>query len=89
MVKCWILKIYLTNPNTEPSTFSHPMLAMDGGLENTWLIDSGCSRHMTGVTKWFFNLTHMLFHVFDSCGNLVCDFSQWLTHLMVIDFLKA
>jgi hypothetical protein len=25
MVKCWIPKIYLTNPNTEPSTFSHPM----------------------------------------------------------------
>jgi hypothetical protein len=23
MVKCWIPKIYLTNPNTEPSTFSH------------------------------------------------------------------
>jgi hypothetical protein len=25
MVKCWIPKIYLTNPITEPSTFSHPM----------------------------------------------------------------
>jgi hypothetical protein len=25
MVKCWIPKIYLTNPNTETSTFSHPM----------------------------------------------------------------
>jgi hypothetical protein len=25
MVKCWIPKIYLTNPNTEPSTFSHPV----------------------------------------------------------------
>jgi hypothetical protein len=25
MVKCWIRKIYLTNPSTEPSTFSHPM----------------------------------------------------------------
>jgi hypothetical protein len=24
-VKCWISKIYLTNPSTEPSTFSHPM----------------------------------------------------------------
>jgi hypothetical protein len=23
MVKCWIPKIYLTNPSTEPSTFSH------------------------------------------------------------------
>jgi hypothetical protein len=25
MVKCWIPKIYLTNPNNEPSTFSRPM----------------------------------------------------------------
>jgi hypothetical protein len=25
MVKCWIFKIYLTNPSTESSTFSHPM----------------------------------------------------------------
>jgi hypothetical protein len=25
MVKCWIPKIYLTNPSTEPSTFSYPM----------------------------------------------------------------
>jgi hypothetical protein len=24
MVKCWISKIYLTNPSTEPSTSSHP-----------------------------------------------------------------
>jgi hypothetical protein len=25
MVKCWISKIYLTNPSTEPSIFSHPV----------------------------------------------------------------
>jgi hypothetical protein len=25
LVKCWIFKIYLTNPSIEPSTFSHPM----------------------------------------------------------------
>jgi hypothetical protein len=25
MVKCWISNIYLTNPTTESSTFSHPM----------------------------------------------------------------
>jgi hypothetical protein len=25
MVKCWIPKIYLTNPSTEPSSYSHPM----------------------------------------------------------------
>jgi hypothetical protein len=30
---------------------------MDGGLEDTWLIDSGCSRHMIGNKKWFSSLT--------------------------------
>jgi hypothetical protein len=25
---------------------------MDGGLENKWLMDSGCSRHMTENKKW-------------------------------------
>jgi hypothetical protein len=25
MIKCWISKIYLTNPSTETSTFSHPV----------------------------------------------------------------
>jgi hypothetical protein len=25
IVKCWISKIYLTRPSTEPSTFSRPM----------------------------------------------------------------
>ena len=28
----------------------------DEGLENMWLIDSGCSRHMTGSLKWFSSL---------------------------------
>jgi hypothetical protein len=30
---------------------------MDGGLEDTWLMDSGCSRHMTRNNKWFSSLT--------------------------------
>jgi hypothetical protein len=57
MVKCWIPKIFLTNPSTEPLTFSHSMEVMDGGLENKWLMDSGCSRHMTENKKWFSGLT--------------------------------
>jgi hypothetical protein len=28
----------------------------DGGLENTWLMDSGYSRHMTESSKWFSSL---------------------------------
>jgi hypothetical protein len=30
---------------------------MDGGLEDTWLLDFSCSQHMTGNKKWFSNLT--------------------------------
>jgi hypothetical protein len=30
---------------------------MDGGLEDKWLVDSGCSQHMTGNKKWFSSLT--------------------------------
>jgi hypothetical protein len=30
---------------------------MDGGLDNKWLMDSGCSRHMTSDKKWFSILT--------------------------------
>jgi hypothetical protein len=30
---------------------------MDGGLENKWLMYSGCSRHMIGNKKWLSNLT--------------------------------
>jgi hypothetical protein len=30
---------------------------MDGGLENMWLMDSGCSRHMIKNKKWFSSLT--------------------------------
>jgi hypothetical protein len=30
---------------------------MDGGLEDKWLRNSGCSQHMTGDKKWFFSLT--------------------------------
>jgi hypothetical protein len=30
---------------------------MDGGLEDKWLMDSGCSRQMTRNKKWFSSLT--------------------------------
>jgi hypothetical protein len=30
---------------------------MNRGLEDTWLMDFGCSRHMTGNKKWFSSLT--------------------------------
>jgi hypothetical protein len=30
---------------------------MDGGLEDKWLMNSGCSWHMIGNKKWFSSLT--------------------------------
>jgi hypothetical protein len=30
---------------------------LDGGLEDKWLMDSGCSRYMTDDKKWFSSLT--------------------------------
>jgi hypothetical protein len=30
---------------------------MDGGLEDKWLMDFGCSQYMTGDRKWFSSLT--------------------------------
>jgi hypothetical protein len=36
---------------------THVLLLMqDRGLENMWLLDSGCSCHMTGSSKWFSSL---------------------------------
>jgi hypothetical protein len=32
---------------------------MDGGLEDKWLMDFGCSRHLTRNKKWFSSLTLM------------------------------
>jgi hypothetical protein len=32
---------------------------LDGGLEDKWLMDSGCSRYMTIDKKWFSSLTRM------------------------------
>jgi hypothetical protein len=49
---------------------------MDGGLKNTWLMDFGCSRHMTKNKKWFSNLfllSHKEFVTFgdDKKGKLL------------------
>jgi hypothetical protein len=42
---------------------------MDGGLENKWLMDSGCSRHMTGDKKWFSSLTPLSHKEYVTFGN--------------------
>jgi hypothetical protein len=49
---------------------------IDGGLEGTWLMNSGCSRHMTRNKKWFSSLTplsHKKYATFgdDKKGNVL------------------
>jgi hypothetical protein len=43
---------------------------MDEGLEDTWLMDSGCSRHMTGNKKWFSSLTLLSHKEYVTFGDL-------------------
>jgi hypothetical protein len=42
---------------------------MDGGLENKWLIDSDCSRHMTRNKKWFSSLTPLSYKEYVTFGD--------------------
>jgi hypothetical protein len=42
---------------------------MDGGMENKWLMDSGCSRHMTGDKKWFFSHTPLSHKEYATFGD--------------------
>jgi hypothetical protein len=54
--------------------FAH-MLAFEfqvGDLKNTWLIDSGCSRHMTGDKGWFSSLVPVVtrrYNTFEDNGR--------------------
>jgi hypothetical protein len=42
---------------------------MDGVLDDTWLMDSGCSRHMTGNKKWFSSLTPLSHKEYATFGD--------------------
>jgi hypothetical protein len=42
---------------------------MDGGLENKWLMDFSCSRHMTGNKKYFSNLTPLSYKEYATFGD--------------------
>jgi hypothetical protein len=42
---------------------------MDGDLENNWLMDSGCLRHMTRNKKWFSSLTPLSYKEYVTFGN--------------------
>jgi hypothetical protein len=64
---------------------------MDGGLEDTWLMDSGCSRHMTKNKKWFSSLTplsHKEYVTFgdDKKGKVLASFT--LNDVALVDRLR-
>jgi hypothetical protein len=42
---------------------------MDRGLEDMWLMDFDCSRHMTGNKKWFSSLTPLLHKEYVTFGD--------------------
>jgi hypothetical protein len=42
---------------------------MDGGMENTWLMDSGCSRPMIRNKKWFSSLTPLSHKEYVTIGD--------------------
>jgi hypothetical protein len=38
-------------------------------MKNKWLIDSGCSRHLTGNKKWFSSLTPLPHNEYVTFGD--------------------
>jgi hypothetical protein len=42
---------------------------MNEGLEDTWLMDSGCSRHMTENKKWLSSLTPLSHEEYVTFGD--------------------
>jgi hypothetical protein len=42
---------------------------MDGGLENKWIKDSGCSRHMTESNERFSSLTPLSHKMYVTFGD--------------------
>jgi hypothetical protein len=62
---------FCTNPSAESfCSLSLSFLILQvGGLEGFWLIDSGCSRHMTGDRRWFSILTPVMTKEYNTFGD--------------------
>jgi hypothetical protein len=62
---------FCTNPSVESFAHSHSrfLILQVGGLDGFWLIDSGCSRHMTGDRRWFSSLTPMMTKEYITFGD--------------------
>jgi hypothetical protein len=55
-----------------PLLFAHVLVIefQVGDLKNIWLIDSGCSRHMTGDKGWFSSLVLVVTKRYITFGQL-------------------
>jgi hypothetical protein len=61
---------FCTNPSAESFAHSRSRFFFEvGGLEGFWLIDSGCSRHMTKDRRWFSSLTPMMTKEYITFGD--------------------
>jgi hypothetical protein len=69
MARHWFYS-FGTNPNDE--SFVHSVLVFEfqiGGLKNIWLIDSGCSRHMTRDKGRFSSLVPVVTKIYITFGD--------------------
>jgi hypothetical protein len=68
MVRHWF-DLFCTNPSAVFFALSLSFLILQvGGMEGFWLIDSGCSRHMTRDRRWFSSLTPVMTKEYIICG---------------------
>ena len=69
MARHWF-NSFCSNPSVESFAQSPSRFDLQaGGMENIWLIDSSCSRHMTGDRGWFSNLTPVVSKVYITFGD--------------------
>jgi hypothetical protein len=69
MARHWF-DLFFTNPGAE--SFAHSLsffILQVGGMEGFWLIDSGCSRHMTEDRQWFSSLTPVMTKEYITFGD--------------------
>ena len=64
-----ILPVFLTPVLRHLLILGLPLFEQVGSLENTWLIDSGCSRHMTDDYRWFSSLTPVMNREYITFGD--------------------
>jgi hypothetical protein len=69
MARHWFYS-FGTNPSAESFVRSRACFSISGGrLEDIWLIDSSCSRHMTRDKGWFSSLVPVVTRRYITSGD--------------------